>query len=57
MDEHGYRNVPPLVNVSGELVGNLSVSNVIDFLAESFHQEVLTLPPKAKQNFSSVDGA
>ena len=56
MDEHGYRNVP-LVNAEGNLVGNLSASNIIDFLAESFPQEVLSLPPKANQNFSSVDGA
>ena len=56
MDDHGYRNVP-LVNAKGDLVGNLSASNVIDFLAESFPQEVLSLPPKANQSFSSVDGA
>jgi CBS domain-containing protein len=56
MDEHGYRNVP-LVNAGGNLVGNLSASNIIDFLAESFPQEVLSLPPKANQSFSSVDGA
>jgi CBS domain-containing protein len=56
MDDHGYRNVP-LVNAGGNLVGNLSVSNIIDFLAESFPQEVLSLPPKANQHFSSVDGA
>ena len=56
MDDHGYRNVP-LVDANGNLVGNLSVSNIIDFLAEIFPQEVLSLPPKANQHFSSVDGA
>ena len=56
MDDHGYRNVP-LVDTNGNLVGNLSVTNIIDFLAEIFPQEVLSLPPKANQHFSSVDGA
>ena len=56
MDDHGYRNVP-LVDERGNLVGNLAASNIIDFLAESFPQEVLSLPPKANQHFSSVDGA
>lgn len=56
MDDHGYRNVP-LVNTKGDLVGNLSASNIIDFLAEIFPQEVLSLPPKANQHFTSVDGA
>jgi CBS domain-containing protein len=56
MDDHGYRNIP-LVDGNGSLVGNLAVSNIIDFLAEIFPQEVLSLPPKANQHFSSVDGA
>ena len=56
MDEHGYRNVP-IVDEQGHLTGSLPVATLIDFLAESFPQEVLALPPRANQQFSAKDGA
>ena len=56
MEEGGYRNVP-LVDDEGRLLGRLAVSNIIDFLAESFPQEVLSLPPRANQTFVEPDGA
>ena len=56
MDQHGYRNIP-VVEPDGRLAGSLSVRKVVEFLAESFPQEVLALPPRAEQNFSAADGA
>lgn len=56
MDEGGYRDVP-LVDEEGRLLGRLAVSNIIDFLAENFPQEVLSLPPRPNQNFVEPDGA
>lgn len=56
MDQHGYRNVP-LVDEQGRLAGTLPVSTLINFLAESFPQEVLALPPRANQHFTAADGA
>ncbi len=56
MDEHGYRNVP-IVGDGGRLLGSLPVSKIVDFLAESFPQEVLALPPRADQQFAAADGA
>jgi hypothetical protein len=38
-------------------VGSLPVSTLVDFLAESFPQEVLALPPRANQRFVAADGA
>jgi len=56
MDEGGYRDVP-LVDQEGGLVGRLSVSTIINFLAENYPQEVLSLPPRPDQTFVEPDGA
>ena len=56
MDEGGYRDIP-LVDEKDCLVGRLSVSSIIDFLAENYPQEVLSLPPRPNQNFQEPDGA
>ena len=56
MDRGGYRDVP-LVDEEGRLLGRLAVSNLIDFLAENFPQEVLSLPPRPDQTFPEPDGA
>jgi len=56
MDSGGYRDVP-LVDEEGRLLGRLAVSNLIDFLAENFPQEILSLPPRPDQTFSEPDGA
>ena len=56
MDRGGYRDVP-LVDEEGRLLGRLAVSNLIDFLAENFPQEVLSLPPRPDQTFPEPDVA
>jgi CBS domain-containing protein len=56
MDEGGYRDIP-LVNEEGGLLGRLSVSTIIHFLAENYPQEVLSLPPRPDQTFVEPDGA
>ena len=56
MDEQGYRNIP-VVEGDGRLTGSLPVSRVVEFLAESLPQEILALPPRGEQHFTSADGA
>ena len=56
MDEGGHRDVP-LVDEQGRFLGRLEVSNLIYFLAESFPQEVLSLPPRPNQKLIEPDGA
>jgi CBS domain-containing protein len=45
MKSHHFRNTP-VIDVKGEIVGNLTHFAVIRYLAESFPEEVLNLPPE-----------
>jgi CBS domain-containing protein len=54
MNEKGYRNVP-LVK-SGKLVGSISVFDIISYLAESYPQTTMNLPPNPDQVMESTDG-
>jgi CBS domain-containing protein len=51
-----YRNVP-LVDESGQLVGVVRQSDIIKFLAESFPEELLNLPPRPHQRMKEPEGA
>jgi CBS domain-containing protein len=51
-----YRNVP-LVDGAGELVGVVRQSDIIKFLAESFPEELLNLPPRPNQRMKEPEGA
>ena len=48
MEKLHFRNTP-VVNDSGEIVGNLTHFALIRFLAERFPEEVLNLPPEPGQ--------
>jgi CBS domain-containing protein len=51
-----YRNVP-LVDEDGQLVGVVRQSDIIKYLAESFPEELLNLPPRPNQRMKEPEGA
>jgi CBS domain-containing protein len=51
-----YRNVP-VVDVDGQLVGVVRQSDIIKYLAESFPEELLNLPPRPHQRMKEPEGA
>jgi CBS domain-containing protein len=51
-----YRNVP-LVDESRQLVGVVRQSDIIKYLAESFPEELLNLPPRPHQRMKEPEGA
>jgi len=51
-----YRNVP-LVDEEGRLVGVVRQADIIKYLAESFPEELLNLPPRPHQRMKEPEGA
>ncbi|HEY4632564.1 MAG TPA: CBS domain-containing protein [Candidatus Limnocylindrales bacterium] len=51
-----YRNVP-IVDAGGQLVGVVRQSDIIKYLAESFPEELLNLPPRPHQRMKEPEGA
>ena len=51
-----YRNVP-LVDDLGNLVGVVRQQDIISYLAESFPEELLNLPPRPHQRMKASEGA
>jgi CBS domain-containing protein len=51
-----YRNVP-VVDDSGRLVGVVRQVDIIKYLAESFPEELLNLPPRPHQRMKEPEGA
>jgi CBS domain-containing protein len=51
-----YRNVP-MVDADRQLVGVVRQSDIIRFLAESFPEELLNLPPRPHQRMKEPEGA
>ncbi len=56
METGRYRNVP-VVDVDGMLVGVVRQSDIIRYLAESFPEELLNLPPRPHQRMQEPEGA
>ena len=54
MNEKGYRNIPLVKD--GRLVGSISVFDVIRYLAESYPQSTINLPPNPDQIMESEEG-
>jgi len=50
-----YRNVP-LVDDAGHLVGVVRQADIIKYLAESFPEELLNLPPRLHQRMKAPEG-
>jgi CBS domain-containing protein len=51
-----YRNVP-VIDEDGALVGVVRQSDIIKYLAESFPEELLNLPPRPHQRMKEPEGA
>ena len=51
-----YRNVP-MVDEDGQLVGVVRQADIIKYLAESFPEELLNLPPRPHQRMKEPEGA
>jgi CBS domain-containing protein len=51
-----YRNVP-VVDPAGVLIGVIRQSDIIRYLAESFPEELLNLPPRPHQRMKEPEGA
>ena len=56
MQNGRYRNVP-VVDAQGSLVGVVRQSDIIKYLAESFPEELLNLPPRPHQRMKEPEGA
>jgi len=54
MNEKSFRNIP-LVQ-KGELVGSISVFDIITYLAECYPKSTMNLPPRPAQVMDTVDG-
>ena len=54
MNEKGYRNIPLVTD--GKLVGSVSVFDIIRYLAESYPQATMNLPPNPHQVMHSEEG-
>jgi CBS domain-containing protein len=51
-----YRNVPT-VDARGHLIGVIRQQDIIKYLAESFPEELLNLPPRPHQRMKESEGA
>jgi CBS domain-containing protein len=54
MNDKGYRNIPLVKD--DKLVGSISVFDVIRYLAESYPQTTMNLPPNSKQVMEREEG-
>ncbi|MDT4896488.1 MAG: hypothetical protein QOH25_1565 [Acidobacteriota bacterium] len=54
MDEKSYRNIPLVKD--GQLIGSISVFDVITYLAESYPKETMNLPPVPAQVMDTPEG-
>src|SRR5690242_12534983 len=54
MNDRSFRNVPLVKN--GELVGSISVFDIITYLAECYPKSTMNLPPVPAQVMDTVDG-
>ena len=54
MNKKSFRNIPLVKN--GELIGSISVFDIITYLAECYPKETMNLPPLSAQVMDTVDG-
>lgn len=57
MNEHRFRHIPVVDEKSGQVTSIFTVSDVINFLAESFPEQVINLPPRPHQKIMTPEGA
>jgi CBS domain-containing protein len=56
MEGGHYRNLP-LIDAAGQVVGMLRQSDLLEYVAEAFPQEILNLPPRPHQQMEAPEGA
>jgi CBS domain-containing protein len=56
MNREGFRNVPIVDAASGKAVAIFRIQDVVNYLAESFPEQVLNLPPRPHQLMKTQDG-
>lgn len=56
METGRYRNIP-IVDANGRLAGVVRQQDILRFLAESFPEELLNLPPRPHQRMEESEGA
>jgi signal-transduction protein with cAMP-binding, CBS, and nucleotidyltransferase domain len=54
MNEKSFRNIP--LEMKGELIGSISVFDIITYLAECYPKTTMNLPPLPAQVMDTVDG-
>jgi CBS domain-containing protein len=57
MDRKNFRNIPIVSAETGECIGVFSIKDVIDYLVESFPEQVMNLPPRPHQEMKTPEGA
>jgi len=55
MTGHGYRHIP-LVDERGRRSGLVAARDIVNYIAEHFPAEVVNLPPRLHQLFSTPEG-
>ena len=56
MTEHGYRHIP-LHDSRSKRFGLIAARDIVHYVAEHFPAEVVNLPPKLHQSFTTPEGA
>ena len=57
MNDEGFRNIPIVDTKTGEAIALIRVQDIIDFLGESFPEQVINLPPRPHQKMRTPEGA
>lgn len=56
MTEHGYRHIP-LLDPRSRRLGLIAARDIVHYIAEHFPAEVVNLPPRLHQDFTTPEGA
>ncbi len=57
MNQEGIRNIPIVDPATGQALAIFRVQDVIDYLAESYPEQLLNLPPRPHQLMRTQEGA
>ncbi len=57
MDQENFRNIPIVSAETGEAIAVFSIKDVIDYVVESFPEQVMNLPPRPHQEMKTPEGA
>ncbi len=57
MDQKNFRNIPIVSAETGEAIAVFSIKDVIDYVVESFPEQVMNLPPRPHQEMKTPEGA